>query len=654
MVCYSRNTIRSYEEMTTTTMILVTIADLTKYFGAELIFANLTFQVVAGEKVAIVGPNGAGKSTLLKIIAGIHHPDSGTVQLARGARLAYLSQEVTFPAGQTLWQAMETALAELAQLQAEMEQLEARLADTSAPDWEATMEHYGELQHRFEHAGGYHKEQRIERILHGLAFHPVYYHQPLDQFSGGQKTRAGLAATLLADPDLLLLDEPTNHLDLETLEWLEQFLREWHGTLLVVSHDRYFLEKVTQRTIEIANRTLEDYPASYTGYLELKAERLERRMKEYEQQQEQIARTEEFIRRYKAGQRSKEARGREKRLNRLKETQLIARPEQPEQLRLFLDSKLRSGDLVLECSNLVVGYAEPDQPTPHILLQTGERELLRGERVALLGPNGCGKTSLLRTLLAQQRPLKGSFRLGHNVVVSYYAQGHDMLQMDATVLDEILRVNPQLGVERARTLLGNFLFSGDDVFKRINQLSGGQRSRVALAQLTQMPGNLLIMDEPTNHLDIQAREALEGMLKQYPGSLLFVSHDRYFIDALADKLWIVQDGRLRQFLGNYSDYRAHLEQQQTLPEPATLPRSKASPASPLAKPDAAERQRRKRLAALEAEVESLEQQLAQVQHELEQASTAQDVARIATLGTRYTELETLLAQRYADWEELAA
>lgn len=229
-----------------------------------------------------------------------------------------------------------------------------------------------------------------------------------------------------------------------------------------------------------------------------------------------------------------------------------------------------------------------------------------------------------------------------------------MLQMDATVLDEILRVNPQLGVERARTLLGNFLFSGDDVFKRINQLSGGQRSRVALAQLTQMPGNLLIMDEPTNHLDIQAREALEGMLKQYPGSLLFVSHDRYFIDALADKLWIVQDGRLRQFLGNYSDYRAHLEQQQTLPEPATLPRSKASPASPLAKPDAAERQRRKRLAALEAEVESLEQQLAQVQHELEQASTAQDVARIATLGTRYTELETLLAQRYADWEELAA
>lgn len=642
-------------------MPLLVAHNLTRYYGADLIFHNLSFQVEAGEKVAVVGQNGAGKSTLLKIIAGSLHADEGSIQLQRAARVAYLSQEVTFPAGQTLWQAMEQALADLATLQAEMEQLEQRLADTNAPDWEAVMERYGELQLRFEHAGGYQKEQRIERILQGLAFHPTQYQQPLDQFSGGQKTRAGLAATLLAAPDLLLLDEPTNHLDLETLEWLEQFLQEWQGTLLTVSHDRYFLAKVTRRTLEIVSRTLEDYPASYNGYLELKAERLERRLKEYTMQQEQIARTEEFIRRYKAGQRSKEARGREKRLNRLKETSLIARPEQTEQLRLFLDSQLRSGELVLALDHLVVGFHQADRAaaatgTPaRILLQTGERELLRGERVALLGPNGCGKTSLLRTLIGQLTPLKGRFRLGHNVVISYYAQGHDTLQMDATVLDEVLRVNPRLGVERARTLLGSFLFSGDDVFKQVRQLSGGERSRVALAQLTQMPGNLLIMDEPTNHLDIQAREALEGMLKEYPGSLLFVSHDRYFIDALADKLWVVKDGRIQQFLGNYSDYRAHLQQQQqATATTAAAPSPRTTTANAAAKPDAAERKRKKQLAQIEAEVETLEAQLAQIQHQLEQASAAQDVSRISELGTRYSEVEALLAQRYADWEALAA
>ncbi len=637
-------------------MPLLVAHNLVRYVGADLIFQDVSFQVEAGEKIAVVGQNGAGKSTLLKIIAGSQHADAGTLQLQRGTRLAYLSQEVTFPVGQTLWQAMEHALADLAALQAEMEQLEQRLGDTNAPDWEAIIEHYGELQLRFEHAGGYQKEQRIERILQGLGFHPTQYQQPLDQFSGGQKTRAGLAATLLSDPDLLLLDEPTNHLDLETLEWLEQFLQAWQGTLIVVSHDRYFLEKVTRRTLEVVSRTLEDYPASYHGYLELKAERLERRLKEYTLQQEQIARTEEFIRRYKAGQRSKEARGREKRLNRLKETHLLARPEQTDQLRLFLDSQLRSGELVLACDNLVVGFNEPNRPPntpPRILLQTGERELLRGERVALLGPNGSGKTSLLRTLIGHQPPLKGRFRLGHNVVIAYYAQGHDTLQMDATVLDEVLRINPRLGVERARTLLGNFLFSGDDVFKQVRQLSGGERSRVALAQLTQMPGNLLIMDEPTNHLDIPAREALEAMLKAYPGSLLFVSHDRSFIDALADKLWIVQDGRVQQFLGNYSDYRAHLERQQQAAPVAAAPPRTASASTP-AKPDAAERQRKKRLAALEAEVETLEAHLAQIQHQLEQASAAQDVARITELGTRYSELEALLAQRYTDWEELAA
>jgi ATP-binding cassette subfamily F protein 3 len=570
----------------------------------------------------------------------------------RGSRLAYLAQEVRFAAGRTLWQEMEAAFAHLTEIQAELSELEPRIADTSAPTWEADMERYGELSTRFEHGGGYEIERRIEMVLQGLNFRPEQYNQPLDQFSGGQKTRAGLAAALLSDPDLLLLDEPTNHLDLETLEWLENFLRSWDGTLLVTSHDRYFLERTTKRTLDIDVGTLEDYPASYNGFVQLKAERLERRMKEYQAQQEYIARTEEFIRRYKAGQRSKEAQGREKRLNRYKEQQAVEKPNQPtKQIRLNLDSQLRSGELVLALRQMAVGYGK------HILMQTGEHEIHRGERVALLGPNGSGKTTLLRTLLGQMPPIKGTFSLGHHVAISYYAQGHDALRLDATVLDEILRVNPNLGTERARTLLGSFLFHGDDVFKRVGDLSGGERSRVAIAGLTLLPGNLLVLDEPTNHLDINAREALETTLKDYPGAMLFVSHDRQFIDALADKLWVIEEGRLTQHLGNYTDYATKLAAQRSAASSAapaaSNERTARQPASS-ARPAQEDRQRKKRLAVLEAQVETLEQELGRIRAALEEASAAQDIERITALGSEYTDVEARLDQCYTDWAELAA
>jgi ATP-binding cassette subfamily F protein 3 len=635
-------------------MTILSVTNLAKYFGAEHIFSGLTFQVQRGEKVALVGPNGAGKSTLLKIVAGMQAADEGSVQHMRGSRLAYLAQEVRFAAGRTLWQEMEDAFAHLAEIQAELSDLEPRIADTSAATWEADMERYGELSTRFEHAGGYEIERRIEMVLQGLNFRPEQYNQPLDQFSGGQKTRAGLAAALLSDPDLLLLDEPTNHLDLETLEWLETFLRGWDGTLLVTSHDRYFLERTTKRTLDIDAGTLEDYPASYNGFLQLKAERLERRMKEYQAQQEYIARTEEFIRRYKAGQRSKEARGREKRLDRYKEQQAVEQPNQPaKQVRLNLDSQLRSGEMVLALRQMAVGYGQ------HVLMQTGEHEIHRGERVALLGPNGSGKTTLLRTLLGQLAPLKGAFHLGHHVAVSYYAQGHDALRLDATVLDEILRVNPNLGTERARTLLGSFLFSGDDVFKRVGDLSGGERSRVAIAGLTLLPGNLLVLDEPTNHLDINAREVLEAALKDYPGAMLFVSHDRQFIDALADKLWVIGDGRLTEHRGNYTDYAARLAALRAAPPAAprannAAPAGNARAAANTTRPAQEDRQRKKRLAALEAQVETLEQELARIRAALEEASAAQDVERITALGSEYTDVEARLDQCYADWAELAA
>lgn len=654
-------------------MTLLNVSGLTKYYGAEHIFSNINFQVARGDKVALVGVNGAGKSTLLKIVAGMVQSDGGGIHLARGTRVAYLAQEVRFEEDRTLWQEMEAAFDYLHALQAEIRTLELQLADTAAPDWDTLMERYGDLTARFEHGGGYQMEQRIKRTLQGLGFVEAQHHQRLAQFSGGQKTRAALAATLLSDPDLLLLDEPTNHLDMAALEWLEGFLKEWDGSLIVISHDRYFLDKVTTRTFDLADGVLEDYPAAYNHYLELKAERLERRLKEYEAQQEFIARTEEFIRRYKAGQRSREAKGREKRLNRLKEQSLIARPTEAAKLKLFLDTQLRSGELALALNNLVIGYpgdrqsqARPDTPPslasgPHVLLRADGMELHRGERVALLGPNGSGKTTLLRTLIGELKPLHGRPQLGHNVAIGYYAQGHDALNMDATVLDELLRVSPQLGETRARTLLGRFLFSGDDVFKTVRALSGGERSRVALAQLTLLPGNLLVMDEPTNHLDIGAREALEGVLKEYPGSILFVSHDRYFIDALADKLWIVQNGRLVQFIGNYSDWVAAQEAERTQQTEAAR-KSKDDGRKDEAKSVAPtvlrpggndDRQRRKRLAALEAEVALLEQELAQLKADLEAASAARDITKVTALGVQYAELETMLATKYDQWEKLA-
>ncbi len=640
-------------------MTLLSVGGLTKYYGAELIFEQLNFQVARGEKIALVGVNGAGKSTLLKIIAGHERADAGRVAAARGIRTAYLAQEVRFSGERTLWQEMEHALTALRELEAQIQALEPVIADTDAPGWEQAMERYGELTARFEHMGGYEVEPRIKRTLQGLGFHESQYHQRLAQFSGGQKTRAALAAALLADPDLLLLDEPTNHLDMQALEWLEQFLRSWDGTLIVISHDRYFLDRVTKRTLELAFGRLEDYPAGYNRYLELKAERLERRLKEYQAQQEFIARTEEFIRRYKAGQRAREARGREKRLERLKRDHGLQRPQEQAKLRLFLDSQLRSGELVLALDGLVIGYPgnRRQESDPRVLLRAEGLAIHRGERVALLGPNGSGKTTLLRTILGELRPLQGQPRLGHQVQIGYYAQGHDVLNWNATVLEELTRVSPTLGEPAARNLLGRFLFSGDDVFKRIGDLSGGERSWVALAQLTLLPGNLLILDEPTNHLDIGAREALEAVLKEYLGAILFVSHDRYFIDALADRIWHVEQGRIREYLGGYSDFVVAREAAAALPPPAPA-RAEAAPAVAAAPPartaSPEERQRKRRLAALEAEVALLEQELGRLKADLEQASAARDITQVTTLGTQYAELERLLADKYDQWAQLAA
>ncbi|HET8626320.1 MAG TPA: ABC-F family ATP-binding cassette domain-containing protein [Thermomicrobiales bacterium] len=653
---------------------ILTVNMLAKRYITETIFAGVTFQVNEGERVGVVGPNGTGKSTLLQIIAGLETPTEGEVVPARGLRIVYLPQEARFESDRTVREEARSAFAPLLALRERMTELEEALG-TADDDATLTrlMEEYDAASLAFETGGGYDIEHRTDAVLHGLGFDESNWDMAVATASGGQKTRVALAKALLESPDLLLLDEPTNHLDLAALEWLENFLASWRGTYLVVSHDRYFLDRVTGRTLDLAYGQLEDYPAGYSRYLTLREERLTRRLKEFEAQQEFIAKTEEFIRRFRAGQRSREARGRATRLARLER---LERPREPEKLKLAINANLRSGRVVLATDELRVGYVNGDREAQ--LLTTPELEVESGDRVALIGPNGGGKTTFLRTILGEIPTLAGRFRFGTNVRPAYYAQGHEGLRFDRTVLETILDAQP-MSEEAARTLLGRFLFTEDDVFKSVGVLSGGERSRLALARLTLARANFLILDEPTNHLDIAAREALEGVLDEYGGTLLFVSHDRYFIDRLATQVWAIgADGVLRTYLGNYSDYLRKAGQpaaEAPAPAPAERPKSAAQPARPAAKPgngrepapvaghderrarggeERRRRERQKQLAEAEKQIGAAERRLNQLSAEMAAAGAEGRVADLARLSEEYERLHDQLEALYARWSRLTA
>ncbi|MCC6314993.1 MAG: ABC-F family ATP-binding cassette domain-containing protein [Thermomicrobiales bacterium] len=629
--------------------IVLGVSQLGKSFGAEQIFSDVTFQLAEREHAALVGVNGAGKSTLLRIIAGIDDAQRGTVALAGGARVYYQAQEPNFSSERTVREEARLGFAEALQAGARMHEIEHAMAEAAGDDLDALLSEYDRLQIRFEAAGGYDVEHRTDEVLMGLGFTENQFNEPVEQLSGGQKTRVALAKALLTSPDLLLLDEPTNHLDLAMVEWLEEFLRSWNGACLIVSHDRYFLDRVTNRTLDLSFGRLEDYPAPYARYLDLREERMTRRLQEYEEQQAFIARTEEFIRKYKAGQRSREARGRQTRLDRLER---IDRPQEHEGLNLKLNPAIRSGREVLSMSPLRAGYIGSDGQ--QLLVQTPELTIERGDRVALVGPNGSGKSTLLRTLIGEIPALKGRIGFGANVKPGYYAQGHERLPNEGTPLSVLLDTQP-MGEEAARTYLGRFLFSDDDVFKRIGSLSGGERSRLALACLMLQQANFLILDEPTNHLDIHTRETLEAMLQQFEGTVLLVSHDRFFIDQVATRVWAIQNGALTPYLGNYTDYQRHLNKQTTpKPEPVSEP----APVRPASEPRPARRPRgaaaEKQLAQAEREIARLEGRLNELSDALTVASIDADVAAVDRLGVEYARAQEDLESAYANWEELSA
>src|SRR5215203_4957527 len=470
---------------------VLTVNELAKAFGPDEIFQNVSFQVADREHVALIGVNGAGKSTLLRIIAGLDTASAGEVSIARGARVAVLAQEPRFENERTVRQEAQLAFDEALSAMARMRELEVAMQSATGDALDHLFAEYERLSLHFEVSGGFDVEHRTDEVLMGLGFSIEQMDEPVRTLSGGQKTRVALAKALLADPDLLLLDEPTNHLDLGMLEWLEGFLSSWRGAFLVVSHDRYFLDRVTTRTLDLSFGRLEDYPAPYGRYLVLRAERRARQLQEYEDQRELIARTEQYIRRYKAGQRSREARGRQTRLDRLER---LDRPQEHAALTLRVQPTIRSGREVVTGTPLRVGYS--GSGGERVLLNTPELRVERGDRVAIIGQNGSGKSTLLRTIVGELAPLSGRVDFGTNVKLSYYAQGHEGLPVDGSPLSILVSTQP-MSEEAARTYLARFLFRGDEVHRPVSALSGGERSRLALACLLVEGANLLILDEPT-------------------------------------------------------------------------------------------------------------------------------------------------------------
>lgn len=625
-------------------MSLLSAGGLTCSYGAEKVFSDVAVEIAQRARIALVGPNGAGKTTLLRVLTGAETPAEGQVRRAGGIQVGYLPQRPELVGAHSLHSEARRAFDELERQEARLAWLEAAMADPARR--KAALAEYGPLQERYERDGGYSREARIRMVLRGLGFAEADFGRPLTQLSGGEKTRALLARLLLQAPDLLLLDEPTNHLDIEAIAWLENWLASFPGAVLLVSHDRWFMDHCVQRIWELEHGRLQVYRGNYSHYARQRDERRERQSLEYEAQQERIAKDEAFIRKHMGSRLTAQAKGRQKRLATLARRGRVRERPHGQRRRMGLDmgDTQRSGDEVLMTRGLVVGY--PDDGTP--LLRVPDVTLRRGAVAALIGPNGVGKSALLKTITGQVTPLAGTLRIGVGVKPGYFAQAHENLREERRVLDEILERRP-MKISEARDLLGQYLFSGDDVFREVGTLSGGERGRLALSLLALAGANLLLLDEPTNHLDIDSQEVLQQVLEQFAGTVLLVSHDRWLIDALATQLWIATPGELRPFDGTWAEYcRATA----TAPAQVTEVTRRAPPRrrEPRRRTNAQQEQRAREL---EARIQELEAQQGRLTAAIEQASRAGLGDRVAELGTLWAGVDTELEAALTEWSALA-
>ena len=631
-------------------MILLSVQDIRKSFGGHEVLKKVSFTLQEGERMGLVGVNGSGKSTLMKIIAGQETADDGQISIQKGLRVGYMAQQGDLSGGETVQEALESVFAPLQAMEAELRELEEEMA-RSGGDPETLRRlgsRYDTLTRTFERENGYGWRSAVEGVLAGLGLRE-YRDRKTALLSGGERTRLSLGRLLLTEPDLLLLDEPTNHLDLKSIAWLENTLSAWRGAVLVISHDRYFLDHVCGRMAELLMGTLETYTGNYTEYLEKRTAVYETRMKAWQAQQKEIARQEAIIATYRRFNREKSIRAAESREKRLEKMERLERPQEEGSVRFRFETRRRTGEDVLALEELKKSY------DGRLLFDHLKLLVRAGDRIALIGDNGTGKSTLLKCLVGEEKADAGVIRWGAGVDLGYYDQHQAGLHENKTVLEEVWDRFPRLEQYEVRGALGLFLFTGDEVFEPVHTLSGGERGRVCLTELMLRKDNVLLLDEPTNHLDMDSREVLEAALADFEGTIIAVSHDRYFINRFAEKVCVLEDGRLKEYIGNYDRY---FEKASRDAEPDALPPGMTRTAAEKEKKRDREEKRRlkeaaDRLKETEKQIAEAEAERSRLEAALAEPDTYRDPEKAAEMSRRYHELEEEIDGLYGIWEKLA-
>ena len=633
-------------------MIILQLQDVARHFGADVLFSHVQMDIQDKSRIALVGRNGAGKSTLLKIIAGETRPDEGEVIKRKDLTIGYLEQNTGLHSQKTIYQEMLEPFSSLIQKERELRRLESEMAEVSGEELARLMQQYDQLQHQFQEENGYAYESEIRSVLHGFQFYESDFDTPISDLSGGQKTRLALAKMLLTCPDLLILDEPTNHLDIETLRWLENYLQGYAGALLIVSHDRYFLDKVVNEVYELEFGQCKHYVGNYTQYTIEKETQLLFQQKQYEKQQQEIKKMETFIQKNMArASTTKRAQSRQKQLEKM--DRIVAPTANTESVRLHFPIDQPSGNVVLQTEDLAIGYETP-------LAENIQMDIRKQEAIAIVGPNGIGKSTLLKTIMKQIPPLAGTIHFGTNVEIGYYDQEQASLHPKKTVLQELWDEHPLTNEKDIRTVLASVLFKGEDIKKTVAQLSGGEKARLLLAKLAMQKENFLILDEPTNHLDLDSKEVLEDALIHYEGTLLFVSHDRYFINRIATKIIELTPEGSILYHGDYDYYeekKAEEEEKKSLlkeeeQKEEIISSTKAQYLS--SKEEQKERRKLQRAVdALEEKMEELEQKITQIQEEMCLPEYQNDSYALNQMHETVAQLEEEYEQSAEEWEEKA-
>ncbi len=616
---------------------ILTCSDISKSFGEHEVLKNVGFIIEEGEKAAIVGNNGSGKTTLMQIICGLQTPDSGNVQISKDKRFGYLSQDL--PGGDvTIYDELLSVFSQVIATENRIREIETEMKGKDGDDLQDLMSKYSRLTESFEANKGYEYRSRIKGVIKGLGFLDEDSSRLLSTLSGGEKTRVGLAKLLLQEPNLLLLDEPTNHLDIESVQWLEGFLNNYSGSVVIISHDRYFLDRLVTKVIEIENTKANVYLGNYKAYAQKKEQEREVALRHFLNQQREIARQENIIKQLRSYNREKTVKRAESREKALEKIERLDKPQETKKMHIEIVPKKESGKDVLAVNEISKGFNGDN------LLDNISFNISKGEKVAIIGPNGVGKTTLLKIILEQLEPDKGTVALGRNVFVGYYDQQHQQTDPDKTIFDDLRDSNPDLTNLELRNVLAAFMFTGDDIEKQIGTLSGGERGRVSLAKLMLSNANFLILDEPTNHLDMQSKEILEEAVRNYTGTLLYVSHDRYFINNTAEKILEIRNKEATVYYGNYDYY---LEKKLDTPAEAAI---KAPPKkSPRVKP----KTKKAAVEKLEKNIAALEERIKQTDYELELPEVNTNPAKAQELYELRQELDRELTELYEQWEVMA-